>query len=337
MRAESGADPTTDPELLRVLHAAVQAAQQSRRRQIDGAIVLAAVVGDGKSPAAGLLKAHGLTFEEAIRALQKANAKANAKARSQQYATSPAAAPVPTSAPVENGTHTPSQPQVNLEPINARSPQEGGGQTVDDILAAARARIEQRTAAIVGKSPEPAQPPQPASSDADLDASLPSSPPSPSEPDPPVEELQAPPASIAEVPGPPRPPPPAPLPRTGPSWTPPAAPSAPRLPPQSAPHKQRPLQPGEGPPRPPLPRRPGGPPVGMPPQPGLPNRTPPRAPWPDTPEVPPHARLPAPNGALGETVPATDRWPRWTRSARGDDTAPHEDGAACICTGAHKP
>ena len=53
MRAENGAEPATDPELLRVLHAAVQAAQQSRRRQIDGAIVLAAVVGDGKSPAAG--------------------------------------------------------------------------------------------------------------------------------------------------------------------------------------------------------------------------------------------------------------------------------------------
>jgi len=48
MRAENGAEPATDPELLRVLHAAVQAAQQSRRRQIDGAIVLAAVVGDGK-------------------------------------------------------------------------------------------------------------------------------------------------------------------------------------------------------------------------------------------------------------------------------------------------
>ena len=86
MRAENGAEPLTDPELLRVLHAAVQAAQQSRRRQIDGAIVLAAVVGDGKSPAAGLLKAHGLTFEEAIRALQKANAKANAQARSKQFA-----------------------------------------------------------------------------------------------------------------------------------------------------------------------------------------------------------------------------------------------------------
>ena len=59
MRAEPGTEPRPDAELLRVLQAAASAAQQSRRKQIDGAIVLAAIVGDGKSPAAGLLKAHG--------------------------------------------------------------------------------------------------------------------------------------------------------------------------------------------------------------------------------------------------------------------------------------
>ena len=62
-----------------MLQAAASAAQQSRRKQIDGAIVLAAIVGDGKSPAAGLLKALGMTFEEAIRALQRANTKARLK------------------------------------------------------------------------------------------------------------------------------------------------------------------------------------------------------------------------------------------------------------------
>ena len=56
MRAEPGSEPRPDPELLRVLQAAASAAQQSKRRQIDGAIVLAAVVGDGKSPAAGTLE-----------------------------------------------------------------------------------------------------------------------------------------------------------------------------------------------------------------------------------------------------------------------------------------
>src|ERR1700680_4187829 len=76
MRAEPGAEPRPDAELLRVLQAAASAAQQSRRKQIDGAIVLAAIVGDANSPAAGMLKALGMTFEEAIRALQRANTKA---------------------------------------------------------------------------------------------------------------------------------------------------------------------------------------------------------------------------------------------------------------------
>ena len=79
MRGDGVTEPRPDAELLRVLQAAASAAKQSRRRQIDGAIVLAAVVGDGKTPAAGLLKALGMTFEEAIRALQRANTKARLK------------------------------------------------------------------------------------------------------------------------------------------------------------------------------------------------------------------------------------------------------------------
>ena len=152
-----------DPELMRVLHAAVQAAQKSRRRQIDGAIVLAAVVGDGKSPAAGLLKAHGLTFEEAIRALQKANAKANAQARSRQFATpGPARPPQADQSQSEQvspqETVEPARPAASLEPLNVRVPQETG-QSVEEILAAARARIQQRTAAMTGRSTEPSQAP----------------------------------------------------------------------------------------------------------------------------------------------------------------------------------
>jgi len=61
--------PTQD--LLKVLKLAAMAAQQSARRQIDGAIVLAAIIGDASTPSAGLLKAHGLTFNEVIRVLQK--------------------------------------------------------------------------------------------------------------------------------------------------------------------------------------------------------------------------------------------------------------------------
>ena len=102
MRAEPGTEPRPDPELLRVLQAAASAAQQSRRKQIDGAIVLAAVVGDGKSPAAGLLKALGMTFEEAIRALQRANTKARLKPIAKPpapAATAPEAPTAPSSAP----------------------------------------------------------------------------------------------------------------------------------------------------------------------------------------------------------------------------------------------
>lgn len=60
------------PDLRRILEAAAAAAAQGRRREINGAIVLAAIVGDGKSSAAHMLRAQGLTFEEAIRALQRA-------------------------------------------------------------------------------------------------------------------------------------------------------------------------------------------------------------------------------------------------------------------------
>lgn len=59
-------------EVRRILEAAAAAARGSRRRDINGAIVLAAIVGDARSVAAQILEAHGLTFENAIRALQVA-------------------------------------------------------------------------------------------------------------------------------------------------------------------------------------------------------------------------------------------------------------------------
>lgn len=68
----SGGAVSISHELRRILEAAAAAAQQSRRREINGAIVLAAIVGDGKSAAAHMLRSQGMTFEEAIRALQAA-------------------------------------------------------------------------------------------------------------------------------------------------------------------------------------------------------------------------------------------------------------------------
>lgn len=64
-------EPLADKGLLNILNYAVAAAQQSRRREVNGAIVLAAVVGDGQSTAAAMLRAQGLTFEAAIKALQR--------------------------------------------------------------------------------------------------------------------------------------------------------------------------------------------------------------------------------------------------------------------------
>lgn len=59
-------------DLRRILEAAAAAASQGRRRDINGAIVLAAIVGDGKSSAAHMLRSQGLTFDAAIKALQRA-------------------------------------------------------------------------------------------------------------------------------------------------------------------------------------------------------------------------------------------------------------------------
>jgi hypothetical protein len=65
-----GMEPQLSPDLSRVVEAARQAAQQSRRQVVSGAIVLAALIGEGRSPASEFLKSHGLTFEDAIRTLQ---------------------------------------------------------------------------------------------------------------------------------------------------------------------------------------------------------------------------------------------------------------------------
>lgn len=81
-----GGSVAISADLRRILEAAAAAAQQGRRREINGAIVLAAIVGDGRSGAAHMLRSQGLTFEEAIRALQRA-------AQNRPSTPAPAAAP----------------------------------------------------------------------------------------------------------------------------------------------------------------------------------------------------------------------------------------------------
>src|SRR5262245_15508391 len=123
-RGEAGQSVVLSQDLKRILEAAAAAAQQGRRREINGAIVLAAIVGDGKSAAAHLLREQGLTFEEAIRALQRA-----------QAAQRPQAAEA-------DGRQTPSAPPT-------------GTATTEEIITAARERVQNRSAVAAAPSPEP--------------------------------------------------------------------------------------------------------------------------------------------------------------------------------------
>src|SRR5581483_11021967 len=375
MRAEPGVEPRPDPELLRVLQAAASAAQQSRRKQIDGAIVLAAIVGDGKSPAAGLLKALGMTFEEAIRALQRANTKARlkplAKAPAAAGAAPQAPAPAPEAPPAE--TRAPDrgddEPPTVAAPLRAPDtgaaepamPQPLVTQSADEILAAARARIQQRAAAKTPKTepsipheaaPAPAPPAAPSRPAAahDVDAQI--APVDPAQAKSLTAAIEAAMSSGARgkgaatpvtKPAPPRPSEPmekgvasgaAPSPGppsewpTRPAWTPPPEPR--RQPPGRAP--QTPL--ARVPP-PPFaarqvqpnegPRRPPLPPravAGGQAQPGFPNR-PARAPWPEAGDHGGGVRPPLANGSLAETaMPAQLALERADITAKGTGAAP---------------
>ena len=94
---------------------AASAAARDRRPEINGAIVLAAIVGDGRSTAAHTLRAQGLTFEHAIQFLRDNAAKAPA----------PSPQPAP---PVEAPATT-----ANANPQD------------HDIFAGARTNVDART------------------------------------------------------------------------------------------------------------------------------------------------------------------------------------------------
>ena len=66
--------PTLGRDLIHICQSAAAAAQKSQRRAIGSALVLAAIVGEGRSPSAQMLRNHGLTFEQAIEALRQSNA-----------------------------------------------------------------------------------------------------------------------------------------------------------------------------------------------------------------------------------------------------------------------
>jgi hypothetical protein len=138
MRAELGTEPPPDTKIIQVIEAASQAAHQTRRG-VDGAIVLAAIVGDAKSPAADLLRQHGMSFETAIRSLQAASAEVGAAAL--RSATAPSTpSPQQTSVPPP---HLPNKTTISVE----------------DILAAARARLLERELRVGKVEPEPSAKP----------------------------------------------------------------------------------------------------------------------------------------------------------------------------------
>jgi hypothetical protein len=119
-RARGTAQPAISAQLTQILKYAMLAARQGRRLRIDGAIVLAAIVGDGKSMGASFLKAQGLTFEATVKVLQQAVRSSGAGPQSQ----SPAGPQPP-----------PAMPMPELRPRAA---------STEDILAAARERVGSR-------------------------------------------------------------------------------------------------------------------------------------------------------------------------------------------------
>ncbi|MGE3066249.1 MAG: Clp protease N-terminal domain-containing protein [Hyphomicrobiaceae bacterium] len=239
MRLGPGAEPGLDGDLARILQAAASAARQSRRRQIDGAIVLAAIVGDGKSPAAGLLKTLGLTFEHAIRALQAAAKARPAPSAPRQPQRMPDRAPED----VPEEIAAPREPQP--APSSAAAPPLST--MADEALASVRARIERRAAEAAPTAHRPVHPVTHPMAHPAAEAFRPA-PQEPDEPEyedePPVhEEPMHAPVRTRE----PQPPQPRPLPG-GRVRTP-----SPPLNPAPLPFPVRPISPGEGPQRPPLP------------------------------------------------------------------------------------
>jgi hypothetical protein len=296
MRSESGVEPAPDPELMRVLEAARQAGEQSRRKQIDGSIVLAAIVGDGKSPAAGLLKTHGMTFEEAIRALQKASA----QARSKQFAapSGAAASDRPAAAPSEKAAAAVPAPAPAAVEQGAAAQPQGSGQSVDEILASARARIQQRSAAAPAKADAKSPAPKPAQ---DAAETLP------------LMSLSS--FQAAPVPAPPDMPPPLESQHHGPpDGPPPGPPGAPSLPLQA----RLSQMPQEPPPPQPTGQVGPSPPPPLPPRPAADGAAPPRIPsWPARPQrpdadapPPPRRSLPASGRAPPQRRPQGDAMPR---------------------------
>jgi neural Wiskott-Aldrich syndrome protein len=158
-------DPAADETLVRILDYAAAAARQSRRREINGAVVLAAIIGDGNSTAATILKTHGLTFEAAIKALQKSNAQPKPAAFADPTPPPAPASLVPPPAAAAVQVPTIEPPVVDVEPDpSAEPPQMGDAASTanETLLANVRRKLEAtRAAGPVRPAMAPIAPPAP--------------------------------------------------------------------------------------------------------------------------------------------------------------------------------
>jgi hypothetical protein len=289
----------------RILEAAAAAARGGRRREINGAIVLAAIVGDGKSGAAQVLSGLGLTFEGAIRALQSKPSES-----SPATAQSPRPIPAPDAEAILAGARERVQSRIGVPARRETTQPPGAGQdqypepenySYDppaqralpppdprNVGAYEPAHHEQHYEPEVEQSPayEPQvahdptfQPPAPVQADHYADHA------------PPAYQLQPVPEEYFEA-EPPRPasapfPPPIPAPAPHDGWAPPPspAPAAPRR------FADRVAQPSMPPPPPPMPSPFGGEARPSPP---------PLAPWPEDDAAPP---MPMGVGSGGRAAP----------------------------------
>lgn len=136
-------EPGLGGDVQHIIQSAGAAAQKSRRREISSALVLAAVVGDGRSPSAQMLRDRGLTFENAIQALKQVNAPPKNQAAPPQK---PATATTPV--PQENASQESFQGDARLQNVQA----------AHDIIANARERIAAARGAIAAKGDAASRP-----------------------------------------------------------------------------------------------------------------------------------------------------------------------------------
>ena len=307
--APPGRPPAISPGLTQILKYATLAAKQGRRPNIDGAIVLAAIVGDGRSMAAGFLKAQGLTFQATVRVLQQATRDSRAAPPSAPVRSpagpSPAPLPPPSQPAMPPSAHEPRPAPALQQPVTAtpaRAPQpEPPAQPAprppvqhphdaEDILAAARARVVSRL------------PQGPITADLEAEPAAPiTGPPHQNGYAPPSDVPARPTARVVPLPAaqPPELPPAAPA----STWTPPPLPSPPAGGLPQPPGVRPPLAPLAPHGRGPAPAAPSPfPPLGAPPAQPLPAGPPPSAP------VPPPWGTPHDDGTGPPEEPAPGGW-----------------------------